>query len=95
MFKEGMKIGLLVVMKNHTYEFAKTVRKQKEGGPIGMDLTGTIAKIFMKWWDTKLLEKMEEVGLTKKMYERYIDDITWKKDFLKFFSILCRPKWGK
>ena len=75
MFKEGMKIGLLVVMKNHTYEFAKTIRKQKEGGPIGMDLTGTIAKIFMKWWDTKLLEKMEEVGLTNKMYERYIDDI--------------------
>ena len=21
--------------------------------------------------------------------------ITWKKDFLNFFSILCRPKWGK
>ena len=75
MFKEGLKVGMKVVMKNHTYEFAQTIRKQREGGPIGMDLTGTIAKIFMKWWDGELLMKLEEVGIVKKLYERYVDDI--------------------
>ena len=75
MFKEGLKVGLHVVMKNHTYEFANTIRKQREGGPIGLDLTGTIAKIFMKWWDRQLLGKMEDAGMVIKMYERYIDDI--------------------
>ena len=40
-----------------------------------MDLTGTIAKIFMKWWDGLLLQKMQNVGIVNKMYERYVDDI--------------------
>ena len=40
-----------------------------------MDLTGTIAKIFMKWWDRELLERMQAVGIVKEMYERYVDDV--------------------
>ena len=75
MFKEALKVAMKVIMKNHTYEFAKTIRRQKEGGPIGMDLTGTIAKIFMKWWDQQLKAKMDEIGITNKLYERYVDDI--------------------
>ena len=74
-FKEALRTALKTVMKNHTYEFAQTIRKQEEGGPIGLDLTGTIAKIFMKWWDRQLITRMDAVGMTKKMYERYIDDI--------------------
>jgi hypothetical protein len=62
-------------MKNHTYEFERCIRKQKDGGPIGMDLTGTIAKIYMKWWDKQLLLRIERLGLQNKLYERYVDDI--------------------
>ena len=40
-----------------------------------MDLTGTVAKIFMKWWDKELWQKMEKVGLKNMLYERYVDDI--------------------
>ena len=75
MFKIALEIGLTVVMKNHTYEFARSIRKQSEGGPIGMDLTGTVAKVFMKWWDKELLRKMNDAGIEVKMYERYVDDI--------------------
>ena len=75
MFKIALEIGLTVVMKNHTYEFARSIRKQSEGGPIGMDLTGTVAKIFMKWWDKEMLRRMNDVGIEVKMYERYVDDI--------------------
>ena len=75
MLIEALRIGIKVIMKNHTYEFANLIKKQREGGPIGMDLTGTIAKIFMKWWDERLLEKLEEAGIEKKMYERYVDDV--------------------
>ena len=75
MMKEGLRIGLRVVMKNHTYEFNNTIRRQKEGGPIGLDLTGTIAKIFMKWWDEQLIKKLSDLEIEKKMYERYVDDV--------------------
>ena len=75
MFKEALRVALKVVMKNHTYEFARVIRKQREGGPIGMDLTGTIAKIFMKWWDNQLKQKLEAVGIVNKLYERYVDDV--------------------
>ena len=68
MFKEALKVALRIMMKNHTYEFARVIRKQKEGGTIGMDLTGTIAKIFMKWWDNQLKQKLEAVGIANKLY---------------------------
>ena len=76
MLKEAFRAVLLVIMTNHTYEFDKVIRKQTKGGPIGMDLTGTIAKIYMKWWDRQLLAKFEELGIRVKLYKRYIDDMT-------------------
>ena len=38
-------------MKNHTYAFGNQIRKQSNSGPIGVDITGAIAQIFMMWWD--------------------------------------------
>ncbi len=86
MMELALKIGLTVVMKNHTYKFNNEIKRQLRGGPIGMDLTGTVAKIYMKWWDDQLLRKLEDIGChttifngtrrnPKELYERYIDDI--------------------
>ena len=76
MFKTALKVALKVVLKNHTYEFNQEIRRQTEGGPIGMDLTGTVAKIYMKWWDGELIRRMRLVGIEPKiLYERYVDDI--------------------
>ena len=75
MMEEAMRVALTVVLKNHTYEFNQEVKRQLEGGPIGMDLTGTVAKIFMKWWDGKLIEKMKDLGYEIRLYERYTYDI--------------------
>ena len=44
------------VMANHYYAVGDTIRKQTDGGPIGLKLTGAIARIVMLWWDDKLLE---------------------------------------
>ena len=40
-----------------------------------MDLTGTVAKVYMKWWDTQLIQKMKDLGYEMRLYERYTDDI--------------------
>ena len=47
MLKESLKIALEMIMKNHTYKFEDVIRKQKEGGAIGIDLTGEMAWIFV------------------------------------------------
>ena len=75
MIKEALRIAITVVMKNHTYEFNQEIRRQVEGGAIGMDLTGTVAKIYMKWWDRQLTNKVNAIGLQIELYERYVDDI--------------------
>ena len=40
-----------------------------------MDLTGTVAKICIKWWDSQSIDKMNEVGYGMRLYKRYTDDI--------------------
>ena len=75
MMRESLKVVLTVIMKNHTYNFNNEIRKQKEGGAIGMDLTGYIANIFMSWWDRELIEKLATLGIKPFLYKRYVDDI--------------------
>ena len=75
MLKESLKIAVSVIMKNHTYQFNDVIRKQKEGGAIGIDLTGVIAQIFMSWWDKELLKKLGEKSIVPFLYKRYVDDI--------------------
>ena len=75
MLREALKIAIKFIMRNHIYRFDDDVRKQKEGGPIGLELTGELASIFMTWWDKELLRKLEEIGIEVLMYKRYIDDI--------------------
>ena len=75
MFKEALRIALMLIMKNHTYEFNGEIRRQARGGPIGLDLTGTVAKIYMKWWDGQLKGRLADIGILLKLYERYVDDI--------------------
>ena len=58
MITEAIRIILIYIMKNHIYEFDNTIYKQKEGGAIGVELTGTMAQIFMVCWDRKSGKKM-------------------------------------
>ena len=37
-------------MKLSIYEFDRKLKMQVKGGPIGMELTGVLAKVFMVWW---------------------------------------------
>ena len=41
-------------MESHLYIFDNDIKLQHKRGPIGLDLTGTLAQIFMLWWDREL-----------------------------------------
>ena len=75
MVTESLKVGLSYVMKNHVYLFDGGMRKQIKGGPIGLKLTGTLAQVFMVWWDGKFREKIGSLNMEILLYKRYVDDI--------------------
>ena len=75
MLKEALKIVLNTLMKNHVYNFNNELRKQKEGGAIGMDITGELAKVFMTWWDKQAIERLRRLDMEPVLYKRYVDDI--------------------
>ena len=82
MLKESLKIALEMIMKNHTYKFEDVIRKQKEGGAIGIDLTGKMARIFMCWWDRQILDKLAKIGVKVLLYKRYVDDINMVIEYM-------------
>ena len=74
MFVEAMRVVLKALLETHVYEFAGEKRRQTKGGPIGMELTGVVAHIFMVWWDRQFVNKLEQINIRLKLHERYTDD---------------------
>ena len=82
MLTEALKIGMLVVMNNHTYTFDGKVYRQQSGGSIGLELTGNIAQVFMIWWDSEFKLRLNEAGIVSRLIKRYVDDINLAVDEL-------------
>ena len=72
---EALRIAIKFVMKNHTYTFKNKIYKQEEGGAIGVELTGDLAKVFMVWWSRQLQQKKTDEYITTYLYKCYVDDI--------------------
>ena len=70
-----VEIMIIAGMENHVYKFNNVIRKQSQGGPIGLALTGEVADCYMVDWDQKFLLKMKSVGLNLIIYLRFKDDI--------------------
>ncbi|PFX24331.1 hypothetical protein AWC38_SpisGene11044 [Stylophora pistillata] len=55
--------------------YTAPIKLETEGGPIGLELTGVLAQLFMVWWDRQMVKKLEENGVGLRAYKRYVDDI--------------------
>ena len=75
MLATAIKTVIKFIMENHIYEFDNKLMKQSKGGPIGLEVTGEIASIYMAWWDKELIKRMKENDMNMHIYKRYIDDI--------------------
>ena len=53
MFALLLELLILKVMGNHVYSFNGTNKLQLEGGPIGLKLSGSIAKVVMLSWSRR------------------------------------------
>ena len=75
LFGKALEIMLITCMNNHVYQFNNQYRIQKQGGPIGLKLTGEIADCVMIDWDNKLLAKLKNSEIAPEIYTRFKDDI--------------------
>ena len=66
--------GVKVVMTNHVYVVGDKFYLQSTGGPIGLELTGVLARIVMMSWDRRYLQKVALRGIRLRAYSRYVDD---------------------
>ena len=60
LFGKALEIMIITCMNNHVYQFENQFRIQKQGGPIGLKLTGEIADCIMIDWDKKITDKVEK-----------------------------------
>ena len=70
----ALGVAMRTVLKNHIFRFNDEVRKQANGGAIGVKAAGDIAALFMTWWDRAFLEKVNEILENMNLYLRYVDD---------------------
>ena len=82
MIARAMEIVVKTIMSNHLYQFDGKVYKQAEGGPIGMEVTGVLARLVMLWWDQEFLRKLGQLGVSLEFYLRYVDDSNLSAWFL-------------
>ena len=69
-----IKEQICKLMSNHFYRFGDTIHKQSTGGPIGLRLTGEIARCVMAEWDQHMCTKLINAGIHKLLFGRYVDD---------------------
>ena len=63
------------VMLNHFFSINGQIYRQRDGSPIGMDLSVKGASPYMILWDKKFLKKFKTLGINLGLYKRYVDDI--------------------
>ena len=76
MLAKSIEIMIIATLENHIYKFGNEIRRQREGGPIGLAITGEIADCYMLNWDKEFLKKMKALKIEPALYERFKDDIT-------------------
>ena len=69
-----MAAGVDIIMSNHTFMVGDEVFLQSEGGPIGLEFAGAIARAVMMQWNFLYLEKLTLKGYNMVLYERFVDD---------------------
>ena len=79
-------------MKNHIYSINGTLKRQNKGGPIGLELTGDIAQIYMTWWDKQMMIRLRENDIVLLIYKRYVDDINFIIDKQKLIDLARRTE---
>ena len=64
---------LNLVFTNHVYIYNGKIYLQSNSGPIGLEITGGIARLILIWFDMQFIKLTEIADIKVKLYRRYID----------------------
>ena len=84
-----MEVAVRTTFRNHLYQFEGKFRIQAKGGPIGLRLTGVVARIVMDHWAAKFREMAKANSITIYMFKKYVDDVN-----LLFESLGVGTRWN-
>ena len=70
-----IEVAVRTTFRNHVYQFEGQMRVQAEGGPIGLRLTGAVARTVMDYWAKKFREMAKQNKMTLYMFKKYVDDV--------------------
>ena len=62
------------MFRTHIYTFGGEMYRQEGGGPIGFRSTCSVARLVMKMWDDKWLERLDNHNIRLEEATRYMDD---------------------
>ena len=65
-----------LVMQNHFYTYDNVIRKQTNGGAIGLKLTEKLGRLLMKRHDKKYKHLLRKLDIQEEVFDRYVDDET-------------------
>ena len=71
----AIKLGVIEIMGNHMYEFGGKTFVQTDGGSIGLRMTGSVARIVMDRWASKMQAKLENNKVKTYLFAKYVDDL--------------------
>ena len=69
-----VKLATKAMFTHHYYSFGGLKFQQREGGPIGLRGTCSIARLIMQMFDKKWEDLVRGAGLRLQLYMRYMDD---------------------
>ena len=75
MFCEAIATMIRRTMELHDFQIDGEMYRQREGGSIGMDLTGLVSDIYMCEWDKEVISGMNTEQIKSQLYKRYKDDV--------------------
>ena len=78
MISLAIEVGIKACMKGHMYQIDGKIYLQSDGGPIGLELSGALARVTMLLWDRQLLRRLDKASANTSWdlyaYLRYVDD---------------------
>ena len=88
MIGKVVEVAIKTTFGNHIYLFHNKLFKQLKGGPIGLRLTGVVARIVMDQWARRFREVLENNQVTVHLFRKYVDDVN-----LAISRIATGMKW--
>ena len=70
-----LEIMIETCFRNHIYKWDNQIRKQRNGGAIGLRATGSLSRVTMDVWIKKFKAKLEELGIDIWLCKKYVDDV--------------------